>query len=130
MFTFNGKEFRFEAEDYGDMSRFRKALEELANAETELASARDNGGFNPEYIRDYCQMVFRFFDTVLGEGTVDQMFEGKLNMGTCEEAYVSFVEYVIMSAQEAAKSRIQRRERLNQYLPGRRPHEAERSIVS
>ena len=130
MFVFNGKEFRFDVEDYSDLTRFNSALEALGTTESELVAARDKDGFSPEFVRQYCQMVFRFFNAVLGEGAAEEMFEGKMNMGSCEEAYVSFVEYVSLSAQEAAKARIKRRERLKQYLPGRRPHEAERSIVS
>lgn len=121
MFAFNGKEFRFEVEDYDDLTRFHKALEALGSEETELMKSRNKGGFSPEFIRDYCRMVFRFFDAVLGEETADAMFDGKMNMGTCEEAYVAFVEFVSLSAQEAAQARMKRRERLHQYLPGRRP---------
>lgn len=136
MFVFNGKEFRFEVEDYNDLTRFNSALETLGATEAELLKTKDNDGFSPEFIRRYCQMVFRFFDTALEEGGAcgtsasDAMFEGKMNMGSCEEAYVSFVEYVSLSAQEAAKARIKRRERLKQYLPGRRPYKAESGAVS
>lgn len=120
MFAFNGKEFRFEVENYSDLTRFNSALETLGATEAELLKTKDKDGFSPEFIRQYCQMVFRFFDTALEEGASDAMFDGKMNMGTCEEAYVAFVEYVSLSAQEAAKARIKRRERLRQYLPNRK----------
>lgn len=129
MFAFNGREFRFEVEDYDDLSRFYKALETLGNEEAELvksvASKKSGGGFSPEFIRDYCRMVSRFFDAVLGEGTAETMFGGRMNMGACEEAYIAFVEFVGVSVREAAQARIKRRERLRQYLPASAPNGAD-----
>ena len=119
MFEFNGKEFRFEVEDYNDLSNYAKALEELGQTEKTLME-QQKGGSDPEFIKGFCQMIFRFFDTVLGEGSAEEMFGGKLNLGVCEEVYVQFLEYVNAQAQEAAKARVERRERLGKYLPNRK----------
>lgn len=52
-----------------------------------------NASTGSESIKLFCDVVYDFFDDVFGEGTGDQVFEGRLDMLECLEAYTEVIEY-------------------------------------
>lgn len=44
-------------------------------------------------IKFFCDIVYDFFDDVFGEGTADQIFDGRMDMLECLEAYTQVIEY-------------------------------------
>ena len=50
-------------------------------------------GKNGDIIRARCNVVFRFFDTLFGEGTSELMFEGRNSLELCIRAMHSLSEF-------------------------------------
>ena len=46
-----------------------------------------------EQIRYQCEVVYDFFDEVFGEGVADEVFEGKMNLLKCLDAFAKVIEY-------------------------------------
>jgi len=120
MFEFNEIQFPFEVENYENLTAFQQALKAMEQEESQLQESNSAKEHPAEYIREYCQMVFRFFDTALGERSAEKMFGGAMNYGVCEEALLCFIEYFqsnTQQAQESRRAREERRAKLYQYMP-------------
>ena len=84
----NGKEFEFDIADADCMERYEKALQII---QEESKNAKLSGAPS-EKLKVSCQLVFNFFDEVLGRGAADKIFEGKMNFRTCFEVYEQFID--------------------------------------
>ena len=75
----NGKEVEIDLLDADTFENYEKAIQSLQD----LKKVNEN---NPgQFIRSYCQKVYFFFDTLLGEGSAQTIFNGKNNMRICNE---------------------------------------------
>lgn len=73
----NGKEIEIDLLDADTLENYNKALKPFMEQIT-------LNGDNPIlYIKSFCQACYDFFDTLLGEGTAQKIFEGKKNMRVC-----------------------------------------------
>lgn len=56
-----------------------------------------------DIIRIQCEATFKFFDSVFGEGTHEEIFEGKVNLRTCVDAIDTFKSEFDREIKEAAE---------------------------
>jgi len=75
----NGNNFEVDFFDADVLDNYQRALEPLQKADN---IKKDNFS---EFIREYCGITYRFFDTLLGEGTAKNLFGGKQNFKVCSE---------------------------------------------
>ena len=91
-YIINGIEVEYDTFDLVNMEVYRDevkrvaALHELSNNVTE-----DN---YVEIIREMCECVMDAFDTIIGEGTSERLFGGKVNAKTVPNAWNDFVRAV------------------------------------
>ncbi len=75
----NGKTFEVDFFDVEVLDGYTKALEPLKKANIQK---KDNFS---EFIKEYCGIVYHFFDTFLGAGTATKLFDGKNNLKVCND---------------------------------------------
>lgn len=75
----NGKNFEIDLFDVEILENYQKAADYLVKVKK---PASDN---MVAFIKDYCNIVYRFFDIFLGEGTASNLFENKRNLKVCDE---------------------------------------------
>lgn len=75
----NGRNFDVDFFDADVLDRYKKALEPLQKADI---TKKDNFS---EFIREYCDIAYHFFDTLLGEGIAKDLFGGKQNLKVCND---------------------------------------------
>ena len=83
----NGKEFEFDIADVDCMGRYENALQVIQEASKNAKTV----GTPSEKLKALCQLVFDFFNTVIGAGAANKIFEGKMNFRVCFEVYEQFV---------------------------------------
>lgn len=90
-YIINGKEVQYDTFDLEAMELLDMEIERVAAA----AEAVDPAGLSLEnyrsIVREQCENVLDAFDTVLGDGTSERLFGGKMNAKTILEAYRKFV---------------------------------------
>lgn len=104
----NGKEFDFDVADVDCMERYESALKVMQ----EKSKNAKKGGSVASRMREACQLVFEFFNTVIGKGAADKIFEGKTNFRVCFGVYEQFVNDCTESCQSLTQS-------LNKYSANR-----------
>lgn len=72
----NGSDVEIDFFEVGVLQRYQKAVDDLKVARI----SREN---TDEVIKSYCDAVYTFFDTLLGEGAANKIFHGKYNMKIC-----------------------------------------------
>lgn len=89
MLVINGVELELNIFEANQAEAFEKAnvkvLEEKSKADS-IPGLSDK-------VKFFCDIVYDFFDDVFGEGTAEQVFEGRLDMLECLEAYTDVIEY-------------------------------------
>lgn len=45
-----------------------------------------------QVIREVCQIIFDFFDNLIGEGTSQKIFKGKTSLTVCIKAFEDFID--------------------------------------
>ena len=83
----DGVEFEIDIEDYDQM----KLIEEASNILDEDSKNVSKVGMNAEIIKESCRIFFRFFDTIFGDNTSNQLFNARTNLRLCREMYDSFL---------------------------------------
>ena len=65
-----------------------------------------------QMIKQQCNAVFNFFNSLFGEGTDKKVFGDKVSLKVCVKAFAEFNEYVAKDIQET-------NEMVNKYSPNR-----------
>ena len=116
----NGKEFELDLTDADAVERYENAFEDMADAEKLIPK----DGKASERIRACCSLFEKLFDTIFGEGTSEQIFEGvPTSISAYEEIYLSFLDFA--QAQFEADTK-QRSARLAKYTPNRKQRRAKK----
>ena len=71
--------------------RYEFACENVVKDMAEISNKKNLR--NSEAIRLECESVFKFFNTVFGEGTDKKVFGDKVNLMTCIEAFEEVKDY-------------------------------------
>ena len=90
MLNINGIDLELDLMDADIAEKYEKAIKEMD--EKEKNKVVDGKGF-AEIIRQECEIVFDFFNTVWGEVTDKQIFGNKTNYNECEDAFKKVMEY-------------------------------------
>lgn len=99
--------------DMGDaefLARYESAFEKMGEAEKELQKI----GKYSEIAKKYCEMFYKLFDDIFGEGTGERIFNGKKNCSVCEDVYDQFISHC---AAEVRRIDTARQNRMNKYKP-------------
>lgn len=105
MITVNGVELDFNLYDYDTALKYENALHEVTHAKPQSKNLSS-------VIREQCEVVFAFFDSVFGEGTAEKVFQGRYDFKNCTEAFGEVVR--------AAKAQVKEYDDLlSKYVPNR-----------
>lgn len=100
-YIINGVEFEHDTFDLLNLELFKTESEEMAAFFEELENGDKEG---LEIIRDVCEKIADFFDVVLGEGTFQKAFGGKMNVFVLVEEAKKFISEMINNINGTAKS--------------------------
>lgn len=100
-YIINGVEFEHDTFDLLNLELFKTESEEMAAFFEELENSDKEG---LEIIRDVCEKIADFFDVVLGEGTFQKAFGGKMNVFVLVEEAKKFISEMINNINGTAKS--------------------------
>lgn len=112
LWKWNDVELEIDMEDADFLEKYEKAFDVMGIQEEKLQKT----GSQSTIVKEYCNMFYRLFDDIFGEGTGDKLFEGKRNTRICEECYDSFIVECKRCVQDANKRRTSM---LNKYSPNR-----------
>lgn len=108
----NGLELELDLEDADEFEKVVKAFEQMDVDGQNLEKV----GNMPDYIRGYCDIHYKLYDRIFGEGTGEKIFGGKKNTRVCEEVYDDFLSF----ASEIIRKVNERRFRMNnKYMPNK-----------
>ncbi len=107
MLTINNIELEVDFLDADVMQRYETALDEVKKNSVNQEQKKGS-----QIIREQCQSVHQFFDTVFGEGTSEDVFEGRVNLLECLEAFEKVISYANEQMTEVGKI-------VNKYTPNR-----------
>lgn len=105
MVNINGIDLDFNLYDYDVAAKYEAAL-------TEVANAKHTGAGLSETIKEQCLIVFKFFDSVFGDGTAERVFQGKYDFRACTAALGEVINDAKAQQQEYSAL-------LNRYAPNR-----------
>lgn len=108
--NYNNLEFEVDLQDADFAEKYEKAFSRMAQDEKMVQKA----GKNSEVIRGYCSLYHNLFDDIYGAGTSEKLFEGKVNAGMCEQAYLTFIDACKQCNEEASQRRGQL---MSRYAP-------------
>lgn len=107
----NNVELDVDMEDLDFLERYKKSFADLQENEKSLPRTGDI----TVIVKSYCDMYYKLFDSLFGDGTADKIFKDKRNIRLCEEAYIQ----LIAACSEQVKSLNNRRNVfMNKYNPG------------
>jgi hypothetical protein len=107
-----GIELDFDFADADDLERYEKAL---PKTQEDLSNIKWNEQKASLSVRQFCDVIFLFFDEIFGDGTSQKMFNGKRNYQKCLNAFKE-----IMDAKKSQDAEIDNSlEYLEQYSPDR-----------
>lgn len=99
LWKWNDVELEIDMEDYDFLQRYEKAFDVMGVKEEELKKT----GPRSEIVKEYCDMFYRLFDDIFGDGTGEKLFLGKRNVRICEECYTDFIAECQKGVLEANK---------------------------
>lgn len=99
-YIINGVEFEHDTFELVNLELFKTETEEMATFFEELESSDMEG---IEVIRVTCERIADFFDVVLGEGTFQKAFGGKMNIFVMVEAAKKFISDMAANINGTAK---------------------------
>ena len=91
------REIEFDFLDIENLERYEKALEEYMK---ELEEVKQFRGKDSEGFKKICEIVYHFFNQLLGEGSANQLLGEKRNYGKCLKAMQEIVKEKIKSDKE------------------------------
>lgn len=87
LWRWNDVELEIDMEDVEFLERYENAFDNMELKETELQKT----GKKSAIARDYCDMFYRLFDDIFGQGTGEKLLGEKKNVRNCEECYDAFL---------------------------------------
>ena len=109
----NGKGYELDLTDAEVVERYENAFADMDSAEKLIPK----DGKASDRIRACCDLFRKLFDTLFGDSTSKQIFEGvPTSISAYEEIYYSFLDFARAQFEEDAK---QRAARLTKYTPNR-----------
>lgn len=90
MLNINGIDLELDLMDADIAEKYEKSIKEMDQKEKNKLV---EGKSFAEIIRQECNIVFDFFNSVWGEGTDKKIFGSKTNYSECEDAFKKVVEY-------------------------------------
>ena len=108
----NGNEFEFDLADADVLEKMMKTLETVDKEQKELEKV----GATVEFVRNYCNVYYRMFDSLFGPGTGNKIFNGKHNIRVCEEIADDFVGFTSRQVKMINQRRIAKNQK---YYPGK-----------
>ncbi len=112
LWKWNDVELEVDMEDYDFLQRYEKAFDVMGAQEEKLQKI----GAQSEIVKEYCEMFYRLFDNIFGEGTGDKLFDGKKNVRLCEKCYTDFISECQKGVMEANK---RKNAMMNKFKPNR-----------
>ena len=107
-----GVELDFDFADADDLEKYEKAL---PKTQEDLSNIKWNEQKASVSVRQFCDVIFNFFDEIFGNGASEKMFNGKRNYQKCLNAFKE-----IMNTKKAQDTEIDNSlEYLEQYSPDR-----------
>ena len=110
----NGLSLELDLDNYDNMKRYEEAFDLMQEEETQLPK----DGRQSERMLAYCQLYYRLYDRIFGEGTSEKIFSGvPVSIRGTEEVYESFLAFVkgqmVQQIQE-------QQQRYQKYMPNRK----------
>lgn len=106
----NGLELHLDIEDADTAEKYETAMDQL-----ESDFPKDKSGGTSAYIRAYCRAFRALYDTLFGDGTADQIFDGiSDNMRKYTTVYGEFLAFISKQAAQSQAEMVQLRRK---YLP-------------
>lgn len=112
LWKWNDVELEVDMEDADFLEKYEKAFDAMGLQEEKLQKT----GVQSAIVKEYCNMFYRLFDDIFGEGTGERLFSGKHNVRICEECYDAFIAECRDQVQSVNK---RRSVMLNKYKPNR-----------
>lgn len=106
----NGLELELDLEDADVFEKTTKAFEQM----DEDGKKIDKVGSMPEFIKQYCDVHYKVYDRIFGEGTGEKIFNGKRNARICDEVWDDFLAFMQASVKKSNERRFQLN---NKYMP-------------
>lgn len=88
MWKWNEVELPINMGDAGFQEKYEQAFKNMEKTELELEKV----GMLSNITKQYCQMFYKFFDDVYGNGTGEKLFEGRMDMLEIDMAYDSWIK--------------------------------------
>lgn len=92
------KEFEADFFDADFMEKVEQGIEKVDKVVKEKSEVK--GQKSSVIIREVCNVIFDFFDTILGEGASKKIFENKTSLTMCINAYEDFINEKIKQDKE------------------------------
>lgn len=90
-FKFGNFETEIDTSDFDFMQAFETHAEETVTAIGKI----NQEGKRSEAIKTISNLHFAFFDALFGEGTSEQLFDGRVNMRLCDQAMSALGDAII-----------------------------------
>ena len=115
LWKWNDVELEIDMEDYDFLQKYEKAFDVMGVKEEELKKTGTRSGI----VKEYCDMFYRLFDDIFGDGTGEKLFLGERNVRICEECYTDFIA-------ECQKCVLEANKRKNAMMSKFKPNRAQR----
>lgn len=83
MFKINDVELELDLMDIDEKERFEECFEIMNEMVQEAVKNINEGDSESAYMRRICEAVMDFFDNLFGEGTSNEIFDGRVNIKKC-----------------------------------------------
>ncbi|MBD7912015.1 MULTISPECIES: DUF6673 family protein [Clostridium] len=84
--------------DANTMERYEKAMDKVVKSTQEYKELKGS-----EIVRKECEVIFKCFNELFGEGTDKKIFGDKINIITCLKAFEELVEQINSKQDELEK---------------------------
>lgn len=89
-YVLNGKEIEFDVAELDNFERYEAGITKIGE---ELKQEHD-GETSSEKLRRMCNAILDYFDDVIGEGTSESIFKGRINIVEIRDAYDTFISAI------------------------------------
>lgn len=108
-------EIEFDFYDADNMEKFEKYSEEAQKELDNIDNININKLKQSEFIRKTCNIIYRCFDNIFGEGISEKIFKNKNNFKSCVKAFKDLIEARVQQDSEIEEEM----EAFKKYTPNR-----------
>lgn len=94
IYTINGVEVEYDTFDLANMELYDSEVKRIAEEAAELNAVPVTDSNYLGILRDKCALIMDAFDCILGEGTSEKLFHGRLNVAVILDSYREFTSAV------------------------------------